>query len=232
MEKKDTKSKILELINNKPGISTMEMAKELGMSLSNILQHLKNLKKDYPIVSVPAKPAGRGKPKKGYYFKHIFEGLGHIRLSGVSKNHGLIEKELEIDDYLELHLNTLQIPQKEYRYYVAKFYWKIEKFLDKIDVIAIFGSVAKGTAREDSDVDCLIITDSKKELEDKIGSLIIKKMNKEPKIFLCQFFSKKEFKTNLKKKSKFAEEILKNHVVLYDKEGFLRGLKKIILAGP
>lgn len=221
----ETKTRILKLIYEKKGVSATDLAKKLKTSLPNIMQHLKDLKKEYPLVSMRVAPTGRGKPKLMYYFKHSFRGFGRIKISGVSKNHGVIEKVFDVDNYLNLHLNILQIPQKELRYYIEKFYWNIEKYIPKIDVIAIFGSSAKGTAREDSDIDCLIITGYQKELEDKIGSLIIKKVGKNPKIFLSQFFSKKEFYTNLKKGSKFSKEILKNSIIIYDKDSFLRRLK-------
>lgn len=49
--------------------------------------------------------------------------------------------------------------QNRYRTPVAEFVRRVvEKYRDKIDSIILFGSVARGEAREDSDIDVLIVT--------------------------------------------------------------------------
>jgi len=48
--------------------------------------------------------------------------------------------------------------QKRYRKVVDEFVRRaLEKYKDKIDSIILFGSVARGEAREDSDIDILVI---------------------------------------------------------------------------
>ena len=48
--------------------------------------------------------------------------------------------------------------QKKYRKTVEEFVKRtLEQYKDKIDSIILFGSVARGEAREDSDIDILVI---------------------------------------------------------------------------
>ena len=54
-------------------------------------------------------------------------------------------------------MNAMQI-QKRYQEAVNEFVRRVkEKYEDKIDSIILFGSVARGEAKEDSDIDVLIV---------------------------------------------------------------------------
>jgi len=49
--------------------------------------------------------------------------------------------------------------QRRYQKVVDEFVRRVlEKYKDRIDTIILFGSVARGEAREDSDIDILIVT--------------------------------------------------------------------------
>lgn len=59
---------------------------------------------------------------------------------------------------------------------------KIEKYLKEVigtlkqykpKKVILFGSYARGEARNDSDIDLLVVTSHKQELEEKIGDLVI-----------------------------------------------------------
>ncbi|MCW7074784.1 MAG: nucleotidyltransferase domain-containing protein, partial [Candidatus Methanospirare jalkutatii] len=50
--------------------------------------------------------------------------------------------------------------QKEYREAVEEFVRRVlERYKEKIESIILFGSVARGEAKEDSDIDILVVGD-------------------------------------------------------------------------
>jgi len=55
-------------------------------------------------------------------------------------------------------MKDMQIQKKKYRGAVEEFVRRVlERYRDKIDSIILFGSVARGEAKEDSDIDVLIV---------------------------------------------------------------------------
>jgi len=48
--------------------------------------------------------------------------------------------------------------QRRYQYAVAEFLTRVlEKYRDRIERVILFGSVARGEAKEDSDIDILVV---------------------------------------------------------------------------
>jgi predicted nucleotidyltransferase len=90
----------------------------------------------------------------------------------------------------------------------------LKKYLDtkKIISAAIFGSVAKGEEREDSDIDLLVISDDRDYAYDVIGNVI----TEVSEIFYGKIapivFSKKEFIA--KKRGNLVSSILDNHIMI------------------
>ena len=67
-------------------------------------------------------------------------------------------------------MKDMQI-QKKYRGAVEEFVRRVlERYRDKIDSIILFGSVARGEAKEDSDIDVLIVTLTPHHLGNKFNS--------------------------------------------------------------
>ena len=71
-------------------------------------------------------------------------------------------------------MKDMQI-QKKYREAVEEFVRRVlERYRDKIDSIILFGSVARGEAKEDSDIDILVVGDVSLEISRSIVSNIIR----------------------------------------------------------
>ena len=82
-------------------------------------------------------------------------------------------------------------------------------------IVGIFGSYAKGTAKEHSDIDVFIIGRTMEEDYGKKG----KSLNKEISI---KYFSEREWAMLLRQKNNLCKEILANHILLFNSETFIR----------
>lgn len=221
MEKLISKTswKIIELLGERDRTPT-ELVNLLKISHSSLHKHLENLERNNFIIKI-AENKGKTRPYKTY-------SLGEGFIYFIEALNGEVAKKfLRIDENLKVHLNVWKIPQKEFQYFVERFWWDIQDDMEKINSIGVFGSVAKGNAREDSDIDILILTNKKENLlEKKYGTKIIKKPYEKGKMIMSQIFEKNGFIEAIIKKSKFANEAIKNMILIYDKEDFLLKIKR------
>ncbi len=107
--------------------------------------------------------------------------------------------------------------QKRYQKAVDEFVRRVlAKYGDRIDNIILFGSVARGDAKEESDIDILVVSDvSLEELVDisfpillKYGKLISAKDMKKERL---EYLNKEGYS--------FVRNVLKEGVVLYERVG-------------
>jgi len=105
--------------------------------------------------------------------------------------------------------------QKRYQKAADEFARRaLEKYRDKIDSIILFGSVARGEAREDSDIDILVIGDvSLEELVDLSFPILLKY----EELVSVKDMKKKHFEFLIREKYSFVRNILKEGVVLYER---------------
>ncbi|MBC7114615.1 MAG: uncharacterized protein PWR13_283 [Archaeoglobi archaeon] len=100
----------------------------------------------------------------------------------------------------------------------------VEELGDRIDAIILYGSLARGEADENSDIDILVITDHA-EIRERIYDIAYD-VNLKYDVLLSFFFIDKErFLRLIELKSPFAESILEEGVVLYEREGIFRGIR-------
>ena len=81
-------------------------------------------------------------------------------------------------------------------------------------IVGLFGSYAKGTQEDSSDIDLFIIGGKKKEDYDSMG----KKYDLEISI---KYFDEKEFKQLLKQKNTLVKEMINNHILIFNVEKFI-----------
>jgi predicted nucleotidyltransferase len=92
----------------------------------------------------------------------------------------------------------------------------IEKINYPFFIVLLFGSVAKKTATEKSDIDICIISDNKEKTNELISKLKIL-----PYPIEIQDFKISEFESMLnKKEGNVAKEIIKNNIILYGIENY------------
>ncbi len=102
---------------------------------------------------------------------------------------------------------------------VAQLKDKLVKELgDRIESIVLYGSVAKNTAHEDSDIDILIVTqDEDKRLYDKISKIRTKIDLDNNTLTTLVHVSSEEVERYLKLGSPFIKSVVQEGVILYDK---------------
>ncbi|MEM5797332.1 MAG: nucleotidyltransferase domain-containing protein [Candidatus Aenigmatarchaeota archaeon] len=84
--------------------------------------------------------------------------------------------------------------------------------LGKNSKIILFGSIAKGNYRLDSDIDLAIITDDAR-IKKKSSEIADKILVKYGKVVSLKYFTPKEFSEKKKQKNPFIMEILKGRVI-------------------
>lgn len=213
----ESKWKIIECLA-KEEMSATDMAKHLMTSLSNVSQQLSELE-SLNMVKKTGVIKGARRPFAKYSL-----GNGFIFFAeAISKEARKIF--LEADENIKTHLRIWSIPQKEFHYFVESLWWELQGYLDGMISFAIFGSVAKGNAREDSDIDVLLIAErNAKELERKFSAKIVGRKEK-GKMAMAQVFSPNEFEEALEE-SAFAKQIIGSMIIIYDKNGFLYNMRE------
>jgi len=204
-----TKWRIIEGLS-KGDKSPVELARAMKMSVPTIYLQLVELER-MGLISKSDLKNGKTRP-----FQQYSIGEGFLFFIKAMPNETL-NKLIKIDENIKLHFRVWSIPQQEFHQPVEEFYWRLKPKLRKIDTIAVFGSVARGDANEESDIDILLLCDN----EFKISPEMV-----DGKVFTPQVFLTEDFKRSLKEGSKFANEIIKDMIIIYDKKGVLQDAKR------
>ena len=110
-----------------------------------------------------------------------------------------------------------QIPGK-YQEAVGEFVRRVkEKYEDKIDSIILFGSVARGEAREDSDVDILVVV-KERNIEDmkEIYGIAFEVSMEHSQGISPKVYTESEVLNRIEMDAPFIKEVLKGGVSLYE----------------
>jgi predicted nucleotidyltransferase len=107
--------------------------------------------------------------------------------------------------------------QKRYQEPVREFVKvALEKYEDKIEGIILFGSVARGKAKEDSDIDVLVVGDvSLEELVDISFPILLEY----GELISAKDMEKDHFEFLAREEYSFVRNVLRDGVVLYERMG-------------
>jgi len=103
---------------------------------------------------------------------------------------------------------------------------------DRIDAMVVYGSLARGEAREDSDIDILIVGRDK-EIRGRVSEISydVDYENNFETFITPIYFTEEELEHRVKVGSPFIFEVLKEGVTLYD-NGTFKGIReKVLRAG-
>lgn len=215
----EIKWKIVESLSKKDKAVT-ELAKEFNTSLSNISQQLSDLEASDIVKKTGKTEKGTRRPFVKYSIGSGFVFLVEAMPKEARKTF------LEVDENIKTHLRIWSIPQKEFHYFIESFWWELQDHLDDIESVAVFGSVAKGNAKPDSDIDILLLArQNQKSLEKEFSAKMVGQKGK-GKMIMSQVFSVTDFEGSLMEGSAFGREIIDSMAMIHDPNDFLYGLKE------
>jgi len=126
---------------------------------------------------------------------------------------------------------NINVVQKRYQKPLSEFVKEaLEKYEDKIESIILFGSVARGDAKEDSDIDILVVGDvGVEELVDISFSILVKY----GELISVKDMKKDHFNFLVREEYSFLKNVLGEGVVLYERmgEAFRKGRRKAEVRG-
>lgn len=116
---------------------------------------------------------------------------------------------------------------------LAAFRERVVKELgDRVDAMVVYGSVARGKSREDSDIDVLVVGKDK-EIRTRVSEIgyDVDFENSFETFIATIYLTREEFDHRVRMGSPFILEVLKEGVALYD-NGIFKGIReKVLRAG-
>lgn len=200
--------------------SPTELAEELGKSPETVYNHLNDLEEQGVLTKkqVPAKT----RPRNLYSI-----GAGLIQYVTVLPGQ-FREGALPVDQTKEVMFRIWAIPQAEFHPYIERYWWAIRSSAavdleQQVTAIGVYGSVARGDASEDSDIDILAITtneDVKDNVEYSFGTLVLE-LDEKSKLGMTEVYSEKEYRNSLVHGSDFLDSIRGELHPIYDPDRYL-----------
>ncbi len=213
------KKEILERLARQPWTPT-DLAEALDKSPNTVYNHLEAL---YNLgVLTKTQVAAKTRPKTEYNI-----GEGFIQYLAVFPGQ-YTEDTLSLTPEKHAIIRIWGIPQEQFHSYIENYWWRIRYGTDidhraNIHAVAVYGSVANGTADDDSDLNVLVITadtDTALFVRDKFGSLRLD-IDNEPIIALTEVYTANEYRNGIEHGSDFLEAIENELHVIYDPDNHL-----------
>lgn len=188
-----------------------ELAIKLNLSLPSIHTQLKQLEREQ-LIYREEKKSGKTRPFTVYSLREGFLSITEAIPGEICKI------RLNADEEIKLHLRIWSIPQKKYHHFIESYWWKLEKYAEDIEAMGIYGSVARGNAREDSDIDVLLLIKDRRKIKKYTGKIGVKDVGAagSSELVVAQIFDYEGFAKSLKNGSKFASEVAKDLIIVYD----------------
>lgn len=206
------KKQILEKLVERPWAPT-DLAEDLGKSPEAVYNHLNDLAEMG--VLEKSKVQAKTRPKTVYSI-----GRGFVQYMAAVPGRFIL-RTIEINENKEALLRIWAIPQEEFHPYLEKLWESIEKD-GEIKSVAVYGSVSRGMADDDSDIDLLIIVkdEAEEKIRDDYESRVIETAEGS-KLAMAEVFSKSDYEKSKERGSDFLERIEEDLHVLYDPEGII-----------
>lgn len=174
-----------------------ELAEMSGISVTHVLRLLGELKR---IGVASIRPAG-----KRNTFRLNMENMLALKLTELFN----LERRLELPQ-------SFRAPAEEFA----------GKMKDKASSILLFGSVAKGLQKEESDIDLFIISKNAQETKKHARKLMDELFGFYTPLIEEHIFSEKEFESMYKKGNDLLINLIKDGIILHDSGFYMQYLKK------
>lgn len=226
-EVSSAKKQILERLVEQDWTPT-ELSEQLDKSRNTVYNHLEDLHDQGLLTKEKVKAKTR--PMTKYSLEQGF--LQYVTVMPGQYE----EKSMTLSRRKEALLRIWNIPQEEFHPYIEDYWGNIRNHVDLnypegIEALAVYGSVARGQADKDSDIDFLVITEDeelKETVEEMMGSLIIR-TEQGSKIGVAEVYSVEEYQETVYQGSKFLKNIQEELHVVYDPNGILQKSKVAML---
>lgn len=222
-----TEREVLELLLERPRSPT-EVADELGVSVQTASRNLKRLV-EQEFAERTRDGEGRGyKRYRAKEFAQVFAGY----------DGELFERTVEPTQTHRLITSVLKVPQPDFHPVLISWLF----FENDVDLsihakaIVLYGSVAKGEATNESDIDLLVVYDPEFESEGEIYRSEVESQThrwgggplgpETERIVSQEWFTISEFRNGFDAGSQFLRNVLDEGIVLYDPEGVIRDTKR------
>lgn len=209
-----TERDVLELLLEAPRSPT-EVAEELDVSVQTASRNLKSLVEG---GFAERTQAGEGRGYKRFRareFARVFAGF----------DGELFDRTLPLDDTGRAMLSVLKVPQQEFHPVLLSYLFAPDSERANFDIraIVVYGSVARGDAQPDSDVDVLVVW-SGDGPEPPVESFSTGKniVSDERRVVSQTWFTVEEFRDAVDAGSQFLDNVLDEGIVLYDPEEVVR----------
>ncbi len=203
------RKEILQKLAEKDWTPT-DLAEELNKSTETVYNHLDELEKRGFLSK--SKVEAKTRPKNQY----SLEG-GFVQYVGVLPNE-FISGSITLDETKEALFRIWQIPQNDFHPYLEKLWWQI-KNSEEVKAMAVYGSVARGEADEDSDIDLLLIVEDKekseKKIKEKFGSTLLK-TKEGSRMVVSEVYQIEDYKKSIKEGSDFLHKVREDLHPIYD----------------
>lgn len=218
-----TRRAVFEALVEQPKSAT-DISDELDTSIQTVSRHLRSLEDEGYVVEAGTR-AGETRPYKLYEpakFARVF----------ASYDHTLVDQTVDLTPAHEALLSILQVPQPEFHSALIAEVFSLdgEYGWNQIESIAVYGSVARGDANEESDVDMLFVvedgvnTDEIATDETMVNLELAIPEFGTPRMVSHSWFSESEIVDGLEAGSQFLRNALDEAIILYDKESILRNI--------
>lgn len=206
------RAEVLEKLAERDWTPT-ELAYELGKSTSAVYNHLDALA-DRGVVS-KRQVAAKTRPKTEYSIDDGF--FQYLAVLPGQYARGM----LPLDDNKRALLSIWTIPQVEYHPYLESLWFQLRDE-DGLVAVAVYGSVARGDADEESDIDVFLIADDghAERLKDAYGTRRFKYQDV-TKLGMAQVYTPESYRTSLAGGSDFLASIQDELHVVFDSRGVL-----------
>lgn len=204
--------------------SASDIAESLDVDISTAYRRLKSLE-ERGFVAQVGERSGTTRSYK------LYEATEFARLFGVVEG-AILDETVALTPDKKAILSVWKIPQPEFHPPLFTFLFAPhgEDYYSKIKAVAVYGSVARGEARPDSDIDVLVVCDDDVNPEDiyaksfSTGSVLEGFGDK--RVISQEWFTREEFAEGLKAGSEFLENALSEAIVIYDPENVIQNARK------
>lgn len=224
-----TEREVLELLLAEPRSPT-QVAEELDVSVQTASRNLTKLE-EWGFVERTTEGEGRGyKRYRAREFTRVFAGF----------DGDMFDRTLPLAPTTRAMLSVLKVPQQEFHPVLLSYLFGPRTDRTRLGVVGIvvYGSVARGDAQEDSDVDLLVLRDEETVREadqsDTTASPDVEEslettfatgeglVSEDSRVVSETWFTVEEFEGGLDAGSQFLRNVLDEGIVLYDPEEVIR----------